>query len=47
MVLQNLFDLQHVAAFHPLQTVVKGNPGTGDGSGARTTVGLDDVAVDA
>ncbi len=38
--------LHHVAQLHPLDAVVEGDPGAGDGRGARAAVGLDDVAVD-
>ena len=40
------FSLQHVARFHPLQAIVQGNPGAGNGGGSGAAVGLDDVAVD-
>ncbi len=46
MVLQDLLDLDHVAAFHPFQAIVQSDPGAGDRGRARAAIGLDDVAVD-
>src|SRR4029079_16014852 len=39
--------LHHVAQLHPLDAVVQGDPGAGDGGRARAAVGLDDVPVNA
>ena len=38
--------LHHGAAVHPLQAIVQGDPGAGDGGGSGAPVGLEHVAID-
>ncbi len=46
MIFQDLLQLDQLARFHPLQTVVEGDPGGGDRRSARAAVGLKHIAVD-